>query len=58
MVYQFVKIVNDCNIISENGRNIAAIIVNLELGAFSARDCTLVVSTSDSRGDLNYYLVT
>lgn len=46
------------NIISGNGRNIAAIIVNLELGAFSARDCTLVVSTSDSRGDLNYYLVT
>lgn len=30
----------------------------MELGAFSARDCTLVVSTSDSRGDLNYYLVT
>lgn len=36
---------NDCNIISENGKNIAAIIVNLELGALSARDCTLVIST-------------
>lgn len=48
---------NDCNIISENGKNIVVIIVNLEFGVFSVRDCIFVVFIFDSRGDLNYYLV-